>query len=384
MQIKIPEAYAPLLLKIGNLAEETGDSAYLVGGPVRDLILGKAIKDIDIMLKKDGIKIAKLFGRMECLNVETFADFYTAKVFYDGLEIDFSTAREESYPSPGSLPIVRRGSVEQDIKRRDYTINAMAIHINPGKFGKLYDPLNGKKDLKNGLLRVIHRNSFQDDPTRIIRGIRFSARFGFRFEKDTHELIERDLKYLDYVSWDRIIREIRLICGEGEKGILLLEEFGVSNFLGLCHIKQKELKDISNFCKNYNMKCEIPLFMSLLLCKDLKGLNLEREILRELEEIKSLKRGGFNIHRVLHLRDYSFPVLFSVCKNKGYVEKAFKNRALFSPKISGKELLQLGIKEGPEMGKILDEIIELRWKGRIKTKEDEIKYIKERRRNGNK
>jgi len=384
MQIKIPEAYVPLLLKIGNLAEEAGDSAYLVGGPVRDLILGMAIKDIDIMLKRNGIKIAKLFGKMERLSVESFPDFYTAKIFYDGLEIDFSTAREESYPSPGSLPIVKRGSVEQDIKRRDYTINAMAIHINPRKFGELYDPLNGKEDLKNGLLKVIHRNSFQDDSTRILRGIRFSARFGFRFEKNTHELIERDLKYLAYVSWDRIIREIRLICREGEKGIPLLEEFGISNFLGLCHIKRKELTDISNFCKKYGMKCEIPLFMSLLLCKDLKGLNLKKEILKEIEKIKSLKREGFNIHRTLHLRDYSFPVLFSVLENKGYVEKAFKNRARFFPEISGKELLQLGIKEGPGMRRILDEIMELRWKGRIKSKEDEIKYIKVRRTNGDK
>src|SRR6187200_3214815 len=174
------DAY-PELEAVRQAAE---DPVYLVGGAVRDLLLGRGSSDIDLVVVGDAGKLAARLGA-ETVEHERFA---TAKVELDGHEVDIATARTEAYPSPGALPVVEPAdSIEADLGRRDFTINAMAVPLSGGD--GLIDPHGGRADLENGLLRVLHARSFEDDPTRAIRAARYAARLGLRLEDETEALL---------------------------------------------------------------------------------------------------------------------------------------------------------------------------------------------------
>ena len=179
---------------------------YYVGGVVRDEMLGVESLDIDYCYQGDAIKFAlNNFGDNV---IKTNPDFGTVRVLFEGKEIDIASTREETYPRKGHLPrVVNIGcSLEKDLKRRDFTINAMAKNTLTGE---LYDPFNGKADLDSKVLRILHDDSFIDDPTRIIRGLKFAVRFGFELEKHTKELQEEYLNNINYdMSYHRIKKEL--------------------------------------------------------------------------------------------------------------------------------------------------------------------------------
>jgi tRNA nucleotidyltransferase (CCA-adding enzyme) len=195
---------------------------YLVGGAVRDLLLGRGRADIDLVVEGDAAALAELLGA-EVVAHERFA---TAKVSLDSHEVDIATARSESYPNPGALPVVEPAAdVEADLSRRDFTINAMAISLNAEP--RLIDPHGGRTDLAAGLLRVLHRRSFVDDPTRALRAARYAARFGFGLEPETGALLRE--ANLETISADRREAELLRLGAEAEapKGFALLSEWGL-------------------------------------------------------------------------------------------------------------------------------------------------------------
>ena len=165
------------------------DSVYLVGGTVRDILLGETSFDVDIAVEGDAIGLARAMAGRLGGTVRVHDRFGTAIVFYDGGErIDIVTARRESYASPGALPSVEHAALRDDLHRRDFTVNAMAASLATDDFGQLFDPFGGRSDLATGTLRVLHEGSFVDDPTRIFRGIRYENRYGFRMEPATTAL----------------------------------------------------------------------------------------------------------------------------------------------------------------------------------------------------
>lgn len=178
---------------------------YYVGGVVRDEILGAKSFDTDFCYEGNAVD----FAQNADLNIiKINSDFGTVRVKQDGKEIDIASTREEYYPKPGHLPVVTNigCSLEKDLKRRDFTINAMAKNTLTGE---IYDPFDGKSDIKKKLLKVLHEKSFIDDPTRIVRALKFSVRFGFELESETKKLQEKYLENVNYdMSYHRLKKEL--------------------------------------------------------------------------------------------------------------------------------------------------------------------------------
>ena len=189
---RLPPRIVRLLRELGRSADEKGIGLYLVGGVVRDLLLKRRNWDVDLTVEGDGISFARQVTNRYGAGLALFERFSTARlVFPDGLKVDIASTRRESYADPAALPDVMTASLEEDLFRRDFTINAMAIQLNLAHWGALRDPFGGREDLKDKTLRVLHDRSFVDDPTRIFRAIRFAERFGFRIEPDTGRLLAR-------------------------------------------------------------------------------------------------------------------------------------------------------------------------------------------------
>jgi tRNA nucleotidyltransferase (CCA-adding enzyme) len=218
----LAEAMRDAYPELEKVREAADDPVYLVGGAVRDLLLGRGRSDIDLVVVGDAARLAARLGA-KTVEHERFA---TAKVELDGHEVDIATARTETYPSPGALPAVEpAGSIEADLGRRDFTINAMAVPLG-GERGPI-DPHGGRADLENGLLRVLHPGSFEDDPTRAIRAARYAARLGLRLEEETEALLRA--ADLETVSADRREAELLRLAGEptAPEAYRMLDEWGL-------------------------------------------------------------------------------------------------------------------------------------------------------------
>ena len=195
--------------------------AYLVGGVVRDLLLGREVTDLDVAIEGDPEALTDLPG----FSLERDGLFLTGRLEQGDVKIDVAQSRAETYPEPGALPEVRPASITEDLARRDFTVNAMAFSVSGGR--DLLDPHGGLEDLRAGLLRVLHQGSFVDDPTRALRAARYAARFGFELDADTARLL-RDAD-LSAVSEDRIDNELRRISAEEDPAAALglIAEWGL-------------------------------------------------------------------------------------------------------------------------------------------------------------
>ena len=198
---------ADLLRSFGNVAQRESISLYLVGGSVRDLLLKRPIRDLDLVTEGDLKQNALLFAQAIGAQISQVSQFGTVKLLIGETVIDVAGARIERYPFPGSLPEVWPGSIQNDLSRRDFTINAIAVNLIPGSYGEILDPFNGIKDLNSSIVRILHSRSFIDDPTRILRAVRYESRLGFCMDKQTKAQAIDSAQYLDSVSGDRIRSE---------------------------------------------------------------------------------------------------------------------------------------------------------------------------------
>lgn len=187
---------------------------FLVGGPVRDLLIGRNVIDLDLTLEEGGSTLARALAKRIEGRVRSFPQFLTYKVTADGLpEIDIATARKERYRKPGALPTVTAGRLKDDLLRRDFSINAIAMDLTDGK---IHDPTGGERDLQDRIVRVLHDESFADDPTRIFRALRLAGRLNFSIEPHTAALLRTALEAgaLTFISRERIWREFFLAMEE--------------------------------------------------------------------------------------------------------------------------------------------------------------------------
>ncbi len=230
---RLPEDIRSLIETAGVLARDRGETAYLVGGFVRDLILGVKNFDLDIVIEGDGIAFGHEYARRLQAKLTPHHRFGTATVHLTGgQKVDIATARKESYPHPAQLPVVRPGTVRDDLFRRDFTINAIALQISGAGYGRILDLFKGRNDLRDGILRVLHPVSFIDDPTRILRGIRFEQRFDFVFEPFTYKLMRAALDgtMLERVEPQRLRDELILILKEDSPVKAMRRIAGVAGF----------------------------------------------------------------------------------------------------------------------------------------------------------
>ena len=229
----LPKEQGSVLTRLVELADGRGAAIYLVGGPVRDLLLDLPPGDLDVAVEGDAIDLAAHLAEAADLRLVRHARFGTATVSDIGAHIDLATARSETYEAAGALPTVHPSSIANDLHRRDFTINAMALALNGTTAGQLLDPVGGRANLDDGLVRVLHAASFQDDATRILRAARYEARLEFRIEKATHDLLVRDLPFLETISPARVHREFArtLLEREPERALLRLADLGALHTL---------------------------------------------------------------------------------------------------------------------------------------------------------
>ena len=227
----------PIFKTLAECANQLGVHAYVIGGFVRDIYLGRESKDIDIVTIGKGIELAELVHKQlgEEAHLSVFKNFGTAQVKFNDLEIEFVGARKESYTHDSRKPIVENGTLEDDQNRRDFTINALAIGLSKSNFGELLDPFNGIKDIENKILRtpLEPEITYSDDPLRMMRAIRFSSQLGFTIENKSLEAISKNKQRISIVSKERITDELNkiILSPIPSVGFKLLFDTGLLHFI---------------------------------------------------------------------------------------------------------------------------------------------------------
>lgn len=238
----------PVFKRISRLADERGMRAFVIGGYVRDYYLYRPCTDIDVVVEGSGIEMAEALGRELHTKVSVFKTFGTAMLHADGMEVEFVGARRESYSPDSRKPHVEDGSIEDDQRRRDFTINAMAWSLNSATFGELVDPFDGMYDLEDCIIRTPCDPdiTFSDDPLRMMRGVRFAAQLGFDLAPETFDAIKRNRERIGIVSKERIITELNKIVASPVPsiGFELLELTGLLELIfpelhNLCGVERR-------------------------------------------------------------------------------------------------------------------------------------------------
>ncbi len=250
LEAALPPLRLALLKAVVAKAEEKHMAVYIVGGYVRDLMLERPGIDFDLVVEGDALLLGRSLAKQYGGRTVTHARFGTAKWFIQKVKVDLArtlsgqndgagtdlpdsldliSARTEFYDYPTALPTVESSGIKLDLHRRDFTINTLALRLDGHHYGELHDYWGGVKDLRNGLIRVLQSLSFIDDPTRLLRAVRFEQRFGFRIEKRTLELMENAFEVMRQVSGDRLRHEFNLILQESKAGAILkrLSSLGV-------------------------------------------------------------------------------------------------------------------------------------------------------------
>jgi tRNA nucleotidyltransferase (CCA-adding enzyme) len=331
--------------------------AYLVGGAVRDLLLGLEAGDLDVVIEGDPAALAQLPG----FEIERDALFLTGRLRLDDLHIDVARARAETYPRPGALPEVRPASITEDLARRDFTVNAMAFPL--GGDGELLDPHGGLDDLRSGLLGVLHDRSFADDPTRALRAARYAARFGFELEPETARLI-RDAD-LSTVTEDRIDNELRRIAAEDDPAAALglIAEWGVMPALDPG--APDRAREVARLASAPPWSDWVDRELAVMLA-----------IVRPLPQIREL--AGATPERpseAVQLASAWDPAQLLVARALGaeWLDRYAAEWRHVRLEITGDDLLAEGVQEGPAVGRGLEAALSGRLDGEISGRDEELR-----------
>ena len=410
MKERLPESLTKLLKEFGHIADMLGYNAYLVGGLVRDVFLKYKNLDVDIVIEGDGIKFAQEFARNHDVRVRSHRKFGTAVlIFPGGFKVDVATARIEYYESPGAPPIVETSSLKLDLYRRDFTINTLAIKLNKKHYGTLIDYFGAQKDIKEKVLRVLHNLSFVEDPTRMLRAVRFEQRFGFKIGKLTLALLKNAAKmnWVETLASHRIFLELKLILKEQDPSSMIrrMNKLKLLKFIfpdiKLTENIQDLLEEIKKVIAWYNLLyLEEPFepwklywygLTSQLDAKAFKkltrdmGINSKMELQPKTGDrlLNSLfKFDGTNYQLYTLLRPYDTETLLYLMA-RAKTEKMRRLISFFFTKlkgekalVDGKELLQMGLKSGPVFREVFDSLLEARLNNLTKTRDDEIRFVK--------
>ena len=402
------------LRRLGRRAEEMSLKAYVVGGFVRDLLLGKENQDLDIVIEGDALAFIKSWETDGC-KVAVHERYKTGTIVFPGdKKVDVATARREFYEYPVALPKVAGDSLKHDLYRRDFTVNSMAISINRTSWGTLIDYFGGRRDLQSRQLRVLHNLSFVEDPTRVLRGLRLKQRLGFEFEDNTFRLIKSAVKggLLGLLSGTRVKNELKLIFMEEKVYPIVLEMVRLNIFEALFSgIKVDRnciriVRRLSFFLRR--LRYDLPdieedvwlAFLAAVIFSSadwvqhatLDKLHLSKSN-REIVE-KALDDLGTAENAIGGKGMRSYEEIYLFLRDAPYVTALFwaaatqqwrvRRRILLyltrlhrvNPILMGRDLVELGYPKGPLIGKILEELLLARLRGEVETREDEIKWVK--------
>jgi len=411
MRDRLPKKLIQLLKNVGDIADLLGYNAYLVGGLVRDIFLKHENLDVDIVIEGDGIEFAHEFARHHIVRVRSHRKFGTAVlIFPDGFKVDVATARIEYYEAPGAPPIVETSSLKLDLYRRDFTVNTLAVKLNKKHYGTLIDYFGAQKDIKEKVLRVIHNLSFVEDPTRMLRAVRFEQRFGFKIGKLTLSLLKNAVKmnWMDAIVSHRIFSELKLILKEADPLpiIIRMNELQLLKFIApeiqLTGQLRNLLEEIREVIVWYHLLyLEEPLAQWKVywyglasplnadrfnaLTKQMginrKGTHLRRDGDRLLKSLFQFDGTNYQLYTLLLPYDTEILLyLMAKAKNekmKRLISFYFTRLKGTNILIDGKDLLKMGLKPGPVFKKVFDSLLEARLNNITKTRDDEIRFVKD-------
>jgi len=419
MEERLPSKVQDILREFGRVGEDLSCPVYAVGGFVRDLLLRDHNLDVDIVVEGDGIRFAEYFAERHPCKIRINRRFGTAALrFSNNLKVDIATARLEYYDSPAALPTVELSSIKKDLYRRDFTINTLAIKLNGEEFGELVDFFGAQRDIKDKVIRVLHNLSFVEDPTRVLRAIRFEQRFGFQLDKQTQNLIKNAVKmgFLDRLSGRRIFAELVLIFNE-EDPIPILRRMRELDLLKSIHTKipwEKESESLLEAIKNviswydllflegecekwqvyfYGLMDSLAEEEALDVCQRLSfsEKNKEkirngrteaektlREIARRLDSRRRIRRSEmYELLEPLSTEAKLFMMAKTTKKEtKQWISLFFTTLQGLKPLLKGRDLIRLGVRPGPIMKEILANLLRARLDRRIRTRDDEVDYVK--------
>ena len=345
----------PAIDRLREIAERT--PAHLVGGVVRDLLLGRDVTDLDVAIEGDPETLAGLPG----FSLERDGLFLTGRLEQGDLKIDVAQARAESYLAPGALPEVRPATIAEDLARRDFTLNAMAFPLSGERV--LLDPHGGLADLREGMLRILHERSFVDDPTRALRAARYAARFGFELEPETERLLrEADLST---VSEDRVENELRRIAAEDDPGaaLRLIADWGVMPNLDLR--APDRVAEVTRLASQPPWSEWVDRELAVMLA-----------IVRPLPQIRELAAATpERPSEAARLAGAWDPAQLLVARALGaeWLDRYAAEWRHVKLEITGEDLLAAGIPEGPELGRGLEAALSGRLDGEISGREEELR-----------
>jgi tRNA nucleotidyltransferase (CCA-adding enzyme) len=416
MEEQLPPEMVGMLRDLGATAEAMGVNAFIVGGFVRDIFLRRNNLDVDLVIEGDGIAFAQKVAAQQKARVKVHKKFGTAVISLPGgFKVDVASARLEYYERPAALPQVEMSSIKLDLYRRDFTINTLAIRLNPACFGELIDFFGARKDIKEKTIRVIHNLSFVEDPTRILRAIRFEQRFGFHLGKLTQSLIENAVRFnfLERLDGRRLLSELILVLQE-EAVILNLERMQALSVLPCIHpaftfdrarkalcerireaIRWYELSFLEDGYAPWKI-----YFMALIdglvknevvnVCRRLFFSEREqRELLINREQIKNVlvkmvrrrTLGTSELYHLLQPLSVECLIYLMARVSRREAQKAISTFVTHlrhtAIETGGEDLKMLGLQPGRLYKKILDSLLDARLEGKVQTKADEIEFVRE-------
>ena len=414
MEERLPAKILAILRLAGQIADNMGSTVYCVGGFVRDFLLQVPNFDLDLVIEGNGEELAAGLAERLGGKKRIHERFRTAMISLpDGAKIDVATARTEYYEFPAALPRVEKSSIREDLYRRDFTINTLAIYLNPDCFGDLIDYFGGRRDLEKGIIRILYNLSFVEDPTRILRAIRFEQRYSFTIEPDTlrfaTDAIER--RMLGKLSYKRILHELILILSEKDPGNSLdrMKEIGLWKYIlpevKLEHLNRVTLKRISIVVawleeRYYPVNVKSWLVYILVLLARLSDDEVEGVLvrypfdnyaIRAIRESRQVPATAELLTQNDRLAPHRVDKILGEWTRENIVyllllvrdEAAWDNLVHYLDRkervqieINGNDLKEMSIKEGPVYRMIFDRLYQLKLDGLILNREDELVQVK--------
>ncbi|HOW28007.1 MAG TPA: hypothetical protein PK876_05865 [Elusimicrobiota bacterium] len=386
---RIPALWRDRLRLLGDISQTQGSAACLVGGSVRDLYLRVPSLDWDVVVEGSTTRLLQELAKRWSSRITWHPSFLTATVhFPDGTTMDVASARRETYVQPAALPIVEPAALREDFQRRDFSVNAMALHVTPDRWGDLEDPFQGRLDVDRKTLRILHAKSFEDDPTRLFRLIRYAGRFNFRPSSETRTRMEEAFskKYADRLSPARKRAELEAMAAELKATPVFerLFRWGGSVFFdpawAWTPFHRRCLDALSPDSREDRI-----LYRWLVLSR----YQTPAEAQNACRRLETPKETTISVRRsleILNQLEKDQVPMDSRWDNLAPVVQEFIRKALprssplrrferSRPLLTGDDLLRLGYKPGKLYHAIFEKIRRERWSGRMKTRAQEIQFI---------
>ena len=393
----IPASQLDIARLIASAAEQAGVEPYLVGGAVRDALLGRSpAGDLDITLVGANAATFARIARTTSGCITKSSQFNTARLEIGERAVDLAMARAETYPEPGSLPVVRPGTLAEDLSRRDFTVNAMAVSLGSDSWGRLFDPHGGRGDLRKGQVRTLHERSFRDDATRIMRAARYAARLSFDLDDTTRHSLDRSTGFLSTISSARLRNELERIFLEASTASTTLRTLDQWGALSAIHPAipfdssawHRFGEESVSLTPNSRITVGFAVLGATLRVSDAEGVaarlglgSLSRRVITEsadlasrLSEVDPAEISNSQLAEMLdpyHRHAVSGYALTSMDKVSERVGRYLSDLRDMKPSLDGSDLVNMGVPHGPEVGRILRRLRAAKLDGTVETPDAE-------------